>query len=301
MSLAGPAHDSPHDAPSPGEPPSEEHSDPPQAPPSPRIWPALTLCFAYRWAAGVLLALPLSAAAKSVVGLHPRADAVLWEPGAFWLAETVRLAAPKLSASSSLATITGLLLILCWLWPAGALVHSLGRYPSRPTLLQSLTATTAQLPRLVFLYGLTVLLSVLCLAVGAGLGRAAATSDALGRAASLATPLGLLAALPFLLLLRVAQDALRIVALQQQPPTFYDWMERGVLLLSSASWRDFLGASWREALALLSLLASGAAAWQLTLQGESALMLAPLHATGLALWLLLRTDWLRWLSRRART
>jgi hypothetical protein len=87
----------------------------------------VAVCFAYRLATGLLIALPLAALLTSAVANQPRGDAVLWDPGAIMLIEALRLAGRGAVGAISASSVLTLVVAFLGLLPFAALIAGLGR------------------------------------------------------------------------------------------------------------------------------------------------------------------------------
>jgi hypothetical protein len=126
--------------------------------------------YAYRLVASLVVALPFAVGTQSVVGRHPRGDAVLFDDGATYLLELLRVTRAALPAGALLFTLGVLVASVAGLWVFAALVLAMtsrGRWR-----LGSVMAEAARpLGTLVLLSGATLLAQALVwglLAVASG-------------------------------------------------------------------------------------------------------------------------------------
>ncbi|MBW2457190.1 MAG: hypothetical protein JRI68_21930 [Deltaproteobacteria bacterium] len=260
---------------------------------------ALAACLGYRALVGLLAALPLAAAAASLIGHHPRGDQVLWEPGGLWLLEALRLAGPAFRSMAPYGSVFLLVGACGWLLPLGALVLSVGAGARGRTWPELLGQAAGRFPTLALLFGVTLLLQTLVLAlvtVSAVLLAASASSRSHGAdALRIAGPcLGLVLAWG----VGVVQDVLRVPVLQRDESLFKA-LATGWELVRTGARNVLVAAAWRTALGLLTLGVAAAAGARLTGgEADHVPLVAVLHLLALAAFVWLRGSWFHWLSRR---
>lgn len=134
----------------------------------------LLLVWAFRLLAAWILSAPIARALGSTVRHFPEGDARLFEPGAGFLAEAVRLELPTLAAEARGAAALGCVLAWLALVPLAALMEQLAAN-ERLTVGSAIGRGVARLPGFTFLAGLTWLVQAgLAVVLGVGL-------DALGK------------------------------------------------------------------------------------------------------------------------
>ncbi len=259
----------------------------------------LALCFAYRAVIATLVAVPLSAVAATVVGDHPRGDAVLWDRGGVWLIETVRLASPALQGWAPYGSLVMLAAAFGWLLPLGALIASASPGTERTPWRGLLSRSALCYPTLALMFGATLLLQVatlglvtVCASLLAGL----ATSRTHGvDALQVAGPaVGVLLAW----LIAVGQDVVR-AALVQRKQSLYQALGTGWDLLRGLARWVVLAAAWRTALALFAFLLAAVAGAKLTGGAADQLpLVVALHGLAGVIFVWLRGSWFHWLSPR---
>jgi hypothetical protein len=92
------------------------------------------LVYAYRTVAAILLALPLSVAARGAIGPYPRGDAGLFDPGGVALLEALRLLEPTLAPLGLGAALGAVVVAFAGLLPLAMLLDAVGlegRLPAR--------------------------------------------------------------------------------------------------------------------------------------------------------------------------
>jgi hypothetical protein len=257
----------------------------------------ITLCFVYRALAGAALALPVSFAVAGIVGHHPRGDAVLFEPGAAWLIETLRLSAPTLGAYAPYAGLLLVLVVFGWLIPLAALIASLGSRDSEATLGALLGVAAARFGPLAMLLGLTLMLQAALAALSAVIGGAVVGAVQSTVTADYLRLLGPGLALCTLWLLGVVQDLIRVPMVQLRAS-----LPKGVVgawsLLAGAFWRCFANAAWRTLLAVGALVGAAYATIAMVGPRDAPLSVALLQLLALAVVVLMRASWFAWLSQR---
>jgi hypothetical protein len=259
----------------------------------------LGLCMAYRAAFATLAAMPLSVLATNVVGDHPRGDAVLWDPGGLWLVEAVRVAGPALRALVPYGSLFIVLAAFGWLLPLGALIASCGAGTETLAWRQLLGRAAVRFPTLALIFGATLLLQAVTLALATVCGNllAGMANDQAhgGDALRVAGPaFGLFLAW----LIALGQDVLR-VPLVQRSQSLYQGVSTSWMLLRDSARPLLVAAAWRTALAWLAFLLAGVAAAGLTGGAADRLpLVVALHLLPVAVFVWLRGSWFSWLSER---
>jgi hypothetical protein len=257
----------------------------------------LAVCFLYRALAGIALALPVSFAVAGVVGDHPRGDAVLFDPTATWLVETLRIGGPSLRAYAPYAMLLLSALVFGWLLPLAALIASLGKRDGEASMGKLLGVAAERFGPLALLLGVTLLLQAALVALAAFIGGAVVKG---AESTVTADKLRLLApalALTFMWLVGVIQDVIRVPMVQRHiklPAAIVAaWA-----ILAGGVWRTLANAAWRTALAVASLLGAGYATIALVGPRDGPMTVALLQYLAVAVMVLMRASWLAWLSQR---
>lgn len=237
-------------------------------------------------------ALPLAFAVGSLWGHFPSGDALLWHPGGFFLAETLRLLGRDLAALGRAAAWLWGAWALCGLIPQGFILATLP--PEAPRRVgDRLAQALSSLPSLTFVMGLTLLARIaallLCIALNKGLEPAiAGLSD---RARDLEKVVVVLLALALLGLVRIWHDASAAAVLWRS--------ERGAAALLTGLGvlhRSFLPAvfswGWRALLGGALALGSLRAGASLGIEGASFWLTVLLHQAALFALAWMRVGWL---------
>lgn len=256
----------------------------------------LGLCTAYRFAMGLAFATPFAiTVAAGATGEHPRSDAALWQPGGYFLLETLRVIANGVAPPVAGGAVTIFALSFGWLLLLAALIGHLG--DAELDAVDLLLRALDRFAPLTVLYGLTLVGQAIAVGGAAWLAARFATPDPGGdqlRIAMLAAGLGLAA------LMAVGHDAARVVCVQERPGVF-GLINRTFELLRHRPLALLGAAVGRGALAWIALLAGLGAATHLIAGGAVHLAgTVILQLTAIATYVGLRASWLAWLTRARR-
>lgn len=169
----------------------------------------ITLDFALRGVAGLLVAMPLAATiAGTTIGDLPAGDRLLFAPGGVYLAEVARLLLPSLGplVAASLGTTVGLSFAL--LVPHAALLVALSE-PEEAPRSAFLARALDRLPALLAVTAVALLAQLAALLVFSGLAGMAARAAGGERAADLAAATVMLAGLALVTGIGLARDLAR--------------------------------------------------------------------------------------------
>jgi hypothetical protein len=254
---------------------------------------ALVGCYAYRAASAALITLPLGHAFGTVLAQHPRGDAVMWDRGGLWLLEATRLAAPSLGGAVWQVGLWSLVAAFGWLLPLGALITS--QAPERPSAAGCLARSGERFGRLALLLGAAILIQALTMGAFVALGKYVGTSGGhVSEVLGFALPLS---GLVVWWLITMLHDALRVVSLHRDV-VWWACLNHAWSLLANR-WRASLWAAfWPTALALVGVLAAGAAAVDMTLAGASVAAIVLVQQLAIFAVVVLRASWLGWLGGR---
>ncbi|RLB60784.1 MAG: hypothetical protein DRI90_12900 [Deltaproteobacteria bacterium] len=260
---------------------------------------ALAVCFAYRAAIAILVAVPLSVAAATVVGDHPRGDAVLWDRGGVWLVEALSVAGPTLRAWAPYGSLVMLAAAFGWLLPLGALIASASPGTETMPWRGLLSRSALCYPTLALMFGATLLLQTITLGlftVSASLLAGLATSRTeVADGLRVAGPaVGVLLAW----LIAVGQDVVR-ASLVQRKQSLYQALGTGWDLLRGFARSVLLAAAWRTALTLFAFLLAAVVGAKLTGGAADQLpLVVVLHGLAGVIFVWSRGSWFHWLSPR---
>ncbi len=263
----------------------------------------LLVYFTCRVLAGVIVTVPLAMAVASVTGPHPRADAMLWDPGGLMLLETLRLLAPQRGALGWLSALLAIGVIFALLLPLGALIAHLtdersGSEGARGGLRKSLLRGAERFGPLALLLGLTAVVQAVVLVFVTIFLSALAGVLGLGpRGQDLMQLAGLLLGLFGLWQLGLVQDMVRVVLLRRSS-------RLGGALVSGLSafrrnWKaTLLAAGWRGVSSGMVLLAAGWLSWNWSHRQTPVLAAVVLQLVAVFIAVQLRASWLRWVVQR---
>jgi hypothetical protein len=258
---------------------------------TPALRRVLVLCVAYRALTGLLLAAPLAAGVGAIVGEHPAGDALLWQPGGYWLVEAGRVHRAAIGGEVVKGGIPWLVMLLGWLMPLGALIAAVGS--PEDGLRQQLRVAARRLGGLVLVFG--VALVAQALAIGAPAFAASRLAEGLPLRAVLA-----LAGAALVAVVAITHDVARVLWVQHGvrmrelgDRAIEALVAQPVTLLLAALWRA--GAAWALALAMLAL-----STHVVGLGAVGLAIAAAAQLTAISGYVLLRASWLAWLTRRLR-
>jgi hypothetical protein len=254
----------------------------------------LGLCawiYAYRALAGLLIALPMTAAVSAPVAGYPRGQAELFDPGGVMLVESLRL----LRRSTGVVTSASSLAIVAFLGgvlPLGALIAGLGREGRLPAGF-AIGRALRHAGTLALLFGLGLLAQAIVGAIlgllGSKLVDALTLSPMRESYARLAIGLVVLA---WVALIGVVRD-LASVAAVHGGHRFYVSAQRGLGAMRRAGGRALFAWSWRSALGLAGVVLAAWLAPPLAGAGAGAVVIGvALHQAGIAGAVFGRASWL---------
>jgi len=254
-----------------------------------RFAPVLA-CYLYRAVVGLLVALPMAMLVASVVGGHPRSDAVLFDDGGLWLVETTRLLRdtfPPLLGHGGLIILLG---AFGWLLPLGALIASLD--PDRPPWRASMQRAGQHFGRLSLLMGGTLVARGLTLAFMVAVALIVRGDGHVRQTIAVAVGASTLV---LWWLLDLLHDAMRVVCIRADASLGRTILSGAKLLLRRRR-QAVVAASWRTAAALAAFSAAAVLGSHLVGgAGSQLLALIVVHQLALAVHVVARASWLRWL------
>ena len=246
---------------------------------------AMLFCFVYRLLAAAVIGMPLSLSVASVLGRHPRGDALVAD--STWLLEAGRVLHPSLGVFAIHSIVLLVLASFGWLVPLATLMGAAAHGSFREALGRGL----GRLPGLSLLL-VAAWLAQAALAMGS-IRLAAFTASRISstRAADIVNLIGPLFALFLVWLLAVVHDVVRAHLVQENCRIGQALGRTGPTLRRFRTW---FAAAWRTFVGLVTGGAAlGAALW---LTRRSALLTAALPLASLAIYVWLRASWFGWLA-----
>jgi len=253
----------------------------------------LAVCFAYRFVAGLLLAIPIAGLVGSGVSGYPRGDAELFAPGGFMLAEALRTSAPGLRAVATSGGFTALVVLFIGLLPFGALIAGIGRQGRLPRGF-AIGRATRHIGTLALIWGSAIAAQAILAALVALLGgkiKGSFTLDAPGKFAAQLVVSG--AVVIAVLAVGVLRDLASISAVNDGT-RYYDSIARALGLVPTRAVWSIAWAYGVRALAAAAVVF--ALMWVdvrlLATQGPSLFVPFLLHQGAIAFTVVLHASWL---------